>query len=112
MKTILIRSAQAALIAATFGFAPVVAQGPAAPTQLVISYSDLDLSTRAGVRQLDRRIRSAVQLACGPVSDADLVGKNDVIQCRNETLALARAQREVAIAEARQPQATQYASGR
>ncbi len=110
MKTIMILATAAAALA--LNASPAVAQSPAGETQLVINYSDLDLSTRAGVRQLDRRIRTAVQVACGPVSDADLAGKNDAIQCRAETLALARAQREVAIAEARHPQATQYASGR
>ena len=95
MKTILTAAAAMLALAA----APAAAQ-QAAPSQLVISYGDLDLSTERGVRTLDRRIRSAVGIACGPTSDADPAGTNDVRQCRTETLALARAQRDVAIAAA------------
>lgn len=108
MKTILIFTTATAV--ALIG-TPAVAQ-PAAETQLVVSYSDLDLSTRQGVRTLDRRIRTAVETACGPTSDADLAGKNDVNQCRADTLVAARAQREIAIAQARRPAESQYASGR
>lgn len=92
MKTILFAAAAALAFAAT----PAAAQQ--APSQLVVSFADLDLSTERGVRTLDRRIRTAVETACGPTSDADPAGKNAVRECRTETLALARAQRDVAIA--------------
>ena len=95
MKTILILAAAAA----TFTAAPALAQELDAG-QVRVGYADLDLSTRAGVRTLDRRIRSAVELACGPISSSDPRGKNLVIACRTETLAEARAQRDVAIAAA------------
>ena len=95
MKTILILAAAVA----TFTAAPALAQELDAG-QVRVGYADLDLSTRAGVRTLDRRIRSAVELACGPISSFDPRGKNIVLDCRTETLAEARAQRDVAIAAA------------
>ena len=109
MKTILTLAAAAVAFAAS----PAAAQQFVPVNgQLIVSYSDLDLSTRSGVRKLDRRIRSAVQIACGEASDSDLAGQNAVRACRADTLAQARAQRETAIAEARAPRPTQLASGR
>ena len=55
MKALLISLAAAAL---TFTVSPAPAQSP--PSQVVVSYADLDLSTASGVRKLDRRLRSAV----------------------------------------------------
>lgn len=88
-----------ALAAIALAAVPAAAQ-PAASSQIVVSYADLDLSTERGARTLDRRIRTAVEIACGATSDADPAGKNDARQCRVETLALARAQRDVALASA------------
>jgi len=102
-----------AVAATTIAFlaTPGATQTPAAANgQLVVSYADLDLSSEAGVRTLDRRIRTAVQQACGPVSDFDPAGKNRVRDCQDETLALARAQRDVAIAAANGPAQVQLAS--
>ncbi len=109
MKTFLtLAAATHALVAS-----PAAAQSPiSANGQLVVSYADLDLSSEAGVRTLDRRIRTAVVQACGPVSDYDLAGKNQVRDCQDETLALARAQRDVAIAAAGGPAHIQLAAQR
>jgi UrcA family protein len=98
MKTVitLALTAAAALISAQ----PALAQDAAGSGQLVVSYSDLDLGTRSGVRTFDRRIRSAVESVCGPISSFDPRGRIIVRDCRAETLALARAQRDVAIAQA------------
>lgn len=96
-----------------FAFAPqpVAAQNANidAHTQ-VVSYNDLDLTSEADVRILDRRIRSAVEAACGPTSDADPAGNNDVRRCRAETSALIEARRDVAIAAARQSVRTALAA--
>ncbi len=97
----------AALVAAPLlapAFAPASAQeaGLADQTEFV-SYDDLDLGNAADVRILDRRIRTAVESACGPASDADPAGKNEVRRCRAETAARVAAQRNGAIAGARQP---------
>ena len=107
MKTLLTFAAATLALVAS----PAAAQSPiSANGQLVVSYADLDLSSEAGVRTLDRRIRTAVQQACGPVSDFDPAGKNRVRDCQDQTLALARAQRDVAIAAATGPAQVQLAS--
>ena len=97
MKTLLTLALTAA--AAFLSAQPAVAQD-AGSGQLVVSYSDLDLGTRSGIRTFDRRIRSAVEKVCGPISSFDPRGRNIVHDCRAETLALARAERDVAVAQA------------
>lgn len=97
MNKILILAAATA-VAALFTGSPAFAQEPAPSSQLIVSYADLDLSSAQGVRTLDRRLRSAVEAVCGPTSSADPRGKNQVRQCRTETLAVARAERDQAIA--------------
>lgn len=97
MKTLLPLAALAAALVAH----PASAQtAPSAPQ--VVHYADLDLSSRGGVRELDRRIAAAVRDACGEASDADLHGKNLVIRCGIEARgqAQAQAQRAIAVASA------------
>ena len=108
MKTILTLSLAAAAIA--FSGTPAFAQQSS--SSVAIGYADLDLGTTAGVRRLDRRIRTAVELACGPVSSFDPAGKNEVRQCRADTLAAARAQRDLAIAAAARDSQVQLAAQR
>ena len=98
MKTLL--TLGLTLAAATLASTPTAAsaQEPVGARQLVVSYADLDLRTERGQRVLDRRLRAAVEIACGPVSSADPEGKNDVRTCRATSLADARAQRDIAIA--------------
>ena len=110
MKTLLTIAAAASSIA--FLATPGATQTPAGTGQLVVSYADLDLSSQSGVRTLDRRIRSAVQLACGEVSSFDPAGKNRVRDCQEQTLADARAQRDIAIASASGSGQIQLASQR
>lgn len=57
----------------------------------VVQIADLDLSSKAGARVLDRRLVSAAREVCGIASDADLVGKNRVAACRDAVLSEARA---------------------
>ena len=94
----------AALVAASFialmlTSSPTLAQSVHSER---VSYGDLDLSREADVRIFDRRIDAAVKEACGPASDADPAGNNDVRRCRAETKARIAARRDGAIAEARQ----------
>ena len=96
MKTLL--SLPIALVALAAAPAPAIAQPQGDSRQLVVSYADLDLSTEHGVRILDQRLRFAAHSACGPTSDADPAGKNEARECRAETLALARTQRDTAVA--------------
>ena len=96
MKTLLTLAAAAAALIGS----PALAQNAAGAGQVVVSYADLDLGSRAGIRTFDRRIRTAVEQACGPISSFDPRGKNVVLDCREDTLALACAQRDTAIAGA------------
>jgi UrcA family protein len=69
----------------------------ARPPEVNVSYvhtADLDLSSRAGQRALDVRLARAAREVCGTASDVDLEGKNQVRQCRDETLANARMKRD------------------
>lgn len=90
---------------------PASAQPPAGAT-VAVSYADLDLTTPAGIRTLDRRILSAVRQACGPTSDFDPAGRNLVEACRSDALERLSAQRETAIAAANQPQPVLLAAQR
>ena len=112
MKTILTLALTFAAAAATLAGSPAVAQDAAGAGRILVSHADLDLRTETGIRILDRRIRTAVAQACGPTSDFDPVGKNRVLQCRADTLAVARAQRDVAIAAATASPQVQLASQR
>jgi UrcA family protein len=107
MKTLLTLSLAAAALA--LSGSPAFAQDS---RELVVSYSDLDLSTPRGLQILDRRLRAAAAEACGPVSDSDLEGKNDARTCRVETLSIARAQRDIAIAGREESRQIQVAARR
>jgi|SRR5688572_27396534 UrcA family protein len=102
-----------ALIASAATIAPTASQAsePAAVTSIVQT-ADLDLASPNGQRELDRRIVRAARDVCGTASDADLVGKNDVRQCRVETIAAAASQREQLLAAARSGSPILVASAR
>lgn len=89
-----------AAVAAACLAAPAFAQSAAPDLRVVVSYADLDLASPAGQARLDRRIRTAVALACGPVSDADPAGKNRVRECRRTAEAQVAGQRDRALAAA------------
>jgi UrcA family protein len=108
MKSILAFAAAATTLTA----APALSQPVADGAAIVVSYADLDLSTRAGIRTFDRRIRTAVEQACGSISSTDPAGRNDVAQCRADGLALARAQRDTAVAALTAGREVQLASQR
>ncbi len=65
---------------------PAMAE-PEAPSTSIVRTADLDLASHAGKRALDRRISLAVAEVCGTASDADLVGQNQVRDCRLATRA-------------------------
>lgn len=69
------------LLISAFVATPALAQPPA-QTRVVVSTAGLDLASAAGQRALDRRLAHAVIEACGTASDADLVGQNEVRDCR------------------------------
>ena len=98
MKILHILAAAAAVSAATLAASPVAAQSPASGEQVIVRYSDLDLSSQAGQARLNRRILTAVQTACGPTTDSDPHGKNVAADCRHRTFAEATSQVRQAIA--------------
>jgi UrcA family protein len=87
--------------AATALATPALAQSPQGTQRIVVSHADLDLSSRAGVARLDRRILTAIQTACGPTSDADLHGQNQARSCRKAAAAQVKAQRDLVLAAMR-----------
>ena len=78
----------------------------------IVQTADLDLSSDSGQRALDRRIVQAAREVCGEASDVDLEGKNEVRQCRTDTIAQARSQREQLMAAARTGSPIRIASAR
>ena len=101
----------AACVAAPF-FAPALAQPFQAERVEIVRVADLDLSSKAGVRALDRRIDRAVREVCGTASDADLEGQNEVRQCRTATRDRLALERDRALASAAKPAQVAIASGR
>ena len=102
-----------ALIASAATLTPTASQAfePVTATSIVRT-ADLDLSSDAGQRELDRRIVQAARDVCGEASNVDLEGKNEVRQCREETIAEAASQREQLLAAARSGSPIVVASAR
>ena len=83
--------ASALITTAAIKAAPALAEAqPVEPKVSLVRTADLDLGSAAGRRELDLRLARASREVCGAASDADLKGKNEVRQCRERTLALAR----------------------
>jgi UrcA family protein len=77
----------------------LVAATPAAASQKIVSYADLDLTNPEGIAKLDRRIQSAVRDVCGRAYPADLQSIHDVRRCRANSLADVQPQRSKALAQ-------------
>lgn len=93
-------------------FASLAAANPVVAGQndgRVVSYADLDLTTPAGQAALDRRLHNAIKQVCGSAFPHDLMSRNQVRRCRSQTLADVQAQRNDALAQARN-QAVQLAA--
>lgn len=93
----------ALLTAGLIKAAPALAQTPVQQGELAVTLvhtADLDLLTDSGRRQLDRRIANAAREVCGAASDVDIEGKNDIRECRSETIAQARLQKDSLLAAA------------
>lgn len=90
MKDTLLLMTGSALATAALFFASAPARSApiSAATEAVqvIPTADLDLGSAAGRQALDRRIGRAVIELCGEASDADLVGRNAVRECRTDAL--------------------------
>lgn len=90
----------AGLLKAVPAFAEPVAAEDSVVT--IVRTTDLNLAREEGRQRLDRRLAQAAREVCGTASDTDLQGKNDVRQCRDETLARAHARRDQLIATGEQ----------
>jgi UrcA family protein len=90
----------AVLLAATVALsAPISAQADeTGPRTLKVHYSDLDLTTRQGQSELERRIERAVKRVCAPLDDKQIRFVVKSIECREATLATADAGLRRAIA--------------
>ena len=87
----------AALFLASAPARSAQASSPAPVTQTVPT-ADLDLSSEAGRKALDRRIGRAVIDLCGQAADVDLAGRNAVRKCRDDALAQAYQARDQRLA--------------
>ena len=104
MKREFLYALTAGLLTAGVIKATPAAAEPAAPGELnvsVVRTGDLNLAGKAGQRQLDLRLIHAAREVCGTASDFDLQGKQAARECREQTLAQARAQRDRLLADAR-----------
>jgi len=102
-QTLLIILGSALITGVAIKATPALAEEvPTAQNVSLVRTADLDLGTATGQRRLDHRLANAAREVCGEVSNVDVVGKNEVRRCRDETLANARAQRDEVIAATRQ----------
>lgn len=70
------------------------------PVTTTVSIAGIDFTNPADVRKFDARARIAIKDVCGTASPADLVGQNQVDQCRENTRIAINAQRDQQIARA------------
>ena len=77
--------------AAIIKAAPALAEPVPAMNVSIVKVGNLSLSTHAGRAAFDHRLVAAAYEVCGYAIDADLVGQNEVRQCRVDVLAKARA---------------------
>lgn len=80
--------------------ATVAAVQPASAETRIVSYADLDLSSPQGQAALDRRIEHAVRQVCGRPFPTNLQSREEVEECRSQTLSSVQAQRNDAFAQA------------
>jgi UrcA family protein len=103
MKKPLLIMTGSALATAVLFFASAPARSApvsaAAEVVRIVPTSDLDLSSEAGRKALDRRIGRAVIELCGQAADVDLAGRNAVRKCRADALAEANQARDQRLAQ-------------
>lgn len=92
MKTILV----AAALAAAWSGAPAAAQTPTR----TVAVRDLDLNRLADVAKLDRRLATAARLVCVELGASRYGNYAAAKRCERETLRVANAQRDAAMAAA------------
>jgi len=69
-----------------------------------VRYGDLNLTTDAGVAQLQRRIINSARKACGRADGRDLTASQAAAECRRAAISAAAPKIELAVANARNGQ--------
>ena len=87
----------AALMLATV---PTIVAAEPVQVSRSVTTADLDLTSTAGQRTLDRRLAVAIDDACGEASNVDLAGRNDIRDCRANAWAKVQADRDQRLAGA------------
>ena len=82
--------ASAAAGVATFSLTPAHAE-IGAPRSVVVHYTDLDLTSEAGMSRLNKRIAFAAETVCGPADTLSYQSRMAIAAC--ETDAITRANR-------------------
>lgn len=88
--------------------APAIAAPEMDAPHTSVSYRDLDLSTDAGARILQQRVRRAAASVCGVFDQRDLPAVSHAMACRKMALQGAAPQMELALAAARSGRAYAY----
>ena len=89
---------------------PALAQSNANPVTARVQIADLNLSSTAGVAELDRRIDAAVKTVCSDNYARELWLKFAVKTCRIKAVDGATRQRNIFIARARDERSIQTAA--
>jgi UrcA family protein len=89
-QTLKIMAISALATAAIIKAVPALAEPTIGQNVSIVSTAGLDLSSAAGRAALDHRLLVAATEVCGDPSDADLVGKNRALRCREDVLREAR----------------------
>ncbi len=101
----IIRSAAFAWMgAALVATAPPAFAGGMEKFTTEVRYGDLNLTSDAGVAQLQRRIKAAAAKACGRTDSRDLKASQAAATCRQAAVAEAAPKIELAVANARSGQ--------
>jgi UrcA family protein len=78
-----------------------------------VAVGDLNLNSKSGLDQLDRRIRSAVKKVCqggGALQNEGVQRKNAMLRCRKETMARAMTSRNALLAARQQDEGEEVAT--
>ena len=94
---------------ASMGMTLAIAAVPASAAEGVqfasdVRYGDLNLSSDAGVAQLQRRVASAARKVCGNADGRDIEASQAAAACRREAISSAAPKVELAVANARNGQ--------
>lgn len=99
-QTVKIMLVSALAAAAVVKAVPALAEpGSGDVNVTIVRTADLDLTSKAGQRALERRLAVAAAQVCGSASDADLSGRNQERTCVRAVLTDARARSADLVAE-------------